>query len=186
MITLIAGTNRAGSRTKQIAQHVEAIYADLKVPRTVLDLASLPLEVFAPAAYAEKPKSFQPFAEAVLQSTGLVVITPEYNGSIPGVLKYFIDLLKFPESFCKRPVCFVGLSAGPWGALRPVEQLQQIFGYRNAFIYPERVFIPNVNAVLDSSGHLTNPEIFSRLKSQAVGFVEFVECLQGVKLRGKA
>lgn len=186
MITLITGTNRAGSRTKQVAQHVEAIYADLKVPRTVLDLASLPLEVFAPTAYAEKPKSFQPFAEAVLQSTGLVVITPEYNGGIPGVLKYFIDLLKFPESFCKRPVCFVGLSAGQWGALRPVEQLQQIFGYRNAFIYPERVFIPNVNAVLDNAGHLTNPEIFGRLKSQAVGFVEFVECLQGVKLRGKA
>jgi chromate reductase len=157
MITLIAGTNRAGSRTKQIAQHVDAIYADLKVPRTVLDLATLPLEMFAPAAYAEKPPSFQPFAAAILQSTGLVVITPEYNGGIPGVLKYFIDLLKFPESFCKRPVCFVGLSAGQWGALRPVEQLQAIFGYRNAFIYPERVLVARVAETLDESGRLSTP-----------------------------
>ena len=49
-------------------------------------------------------------------------------------------MLKFPESFEKRPVCFTGLGAGIWGALRPVEQLQAIFGYRNAYLFPERVF----------------------------------------------
>jgi chromate reductase, NAD(P)H dehydrogenase (quinone) len=32
-------------------------------------------------------------------------------------------MLKFPETFEKRPVCFVGVAAGIWGALRPVEQL---------------------------------------------------------------
>ena len=34
--------------------------------------------------------------------------------------------------------------AGIWGALRPVEQLQAIFGYRNAYLYPERVFLPGI------------------------------------------
>ena len=37
---------------------------------------------------------------------------------------------------------FTGLSAGVWGALRPIEQLQAIFGYRNACLFPERVFMP--------------------------------------------
>ena len=145
MITIIVGTNRPGSNTRLVARQIEGLYADLQQPVRVLDLAQLPAEVFAPTAYAEKPASFAPFADAVLQASGLHVVTPEYNGSMPGVLKYFIDLLKFPESFERRPVCFTGLAAGTWGALRPVEQLQQIFGYRNAHIYPERVFIPGIN-----------------------------------------
>ena len=146
--------NRPGCNTRKVARHIEEIYAGLKVPLRVLDLAQLPPEIFSPSSYAEKPASFRPFAETILKSSGLVVVTPEYNGSVPGVLKYFIDMLKFPESFERRPVCFVGLAAGVWGALRPVEQLQAIFGYRNAHIYPERVFLPQINNQLDGAGRL--------------------------------
>jgi len=184
MITLIVGTNRPASNTRKIARHLEEIYAALKVPLHVLDLAQLPPEIFSSASYAEKPKSFQPFSEAVLKSVGLHLVSPEYNGSIPGVLKYFIDMLKFPESFEKRPVCFVGVAAGVWGALRPVEQLQAIFGYRNAFLFPERVFLPKINELLDDTGRLKAPELLQRLEKQAEGFVDFVERLQKIKLRG--
>jgi NAD(P)H-dependent FMN reductase len=183
MITLIIGTNRPGSNTRKVARHVEEIYAELKVPLRVLDLAQLPSEIFSPSSYGEKPKSFQSFADGVLQSSGLHVVTPEYNGSVPGVLKYFIDMLKFPESFERRPVCFTGLSAGIWGALRPVEQLQAIFGYRNAYIFPERVFMPQINSLLDENGRLKSAELLERLHKQAGGFVDFVECLQRKKLR---
>jgi NAD(P)H-dependent FMN reductase len=102
---------------------------------------------------------------------------------MPGVLKYFIDMLKFPESFIHRPVCFVGLAAGMWGALRPVEQLQSIFGYRNAYLYPDRVFLPNIGDLLDDSGRLKDSELLERLNNQVTGFVEFVERLKGIKLR---
>jgi NAD(P)H-dependent FMN reductase len=183
MIILIVGTNRPGSNTRKVAAHIENFYAELKTPLHVLDLAKLPPEIFSPTSYAEKPKSFQPFADAVLQSDGLHVVTPEYNGSVPGVLKYFIDMLKFPESFEHRPVCFTGLAAGMWGALRPVEQLQAIFGYRNAHIYPVRVFLPQINSLLDASGKIKDAELIARLKSQADGFAEFIEKLKDVKLR---
>jgi NAD(P)H-dependent FMN reductase len=183
VITLIVGTNRPGSKTRKVAWHLEEIYSELKVSLRVLDLAQLPPEVFLPISYAEKPQSFQPFADAVSHSSGLHIVTPEYNGSLPGVLKYFIDLLKFPESFQHRPVCFVGVSAGVWGALRPVEQLQQIFSYRNAYIYPERVFLPQINRLLDDSNRLKDAELLGRLRKQAEGFVDFVERLQGITLR---
>jgi len=58
----------------------------------------------------------------VLMAAGLHVVLPEYNGSYPGVLKYFIDMLKFPESFENKPAAFVGVANGQWGALRAVEQ----------------------------------------------------------------
>jgi len=108
--------------------------------------------IFSPASYAAKPAGFSKSTDAILAADGLVIVTPEYNGGIPGILKYFIDMLPFPESFEHRPVFFVGLAAGIWGALRPVEQLQAIFCYRNAYIFPERVFMPGINKLLDEAG----------------------------------
>jgi chromate reductase, NAD(P)H dehydrogenase (quinone) len=184
MITLVVGTNRPRSNTRKVVAQIESIYAGLKTPVRIIDLSLLPPEIFLASSYSEKPQSFQPFSDAVLAASGLHVVTPEYNGSVPGVLKYFIDMLKFPESFEQRPVCFTGLAAGIWGALRPIEQLQAIFGYRNAFLYPERVFLPGIGKLLDASGRLTDPELLERLKNQAEGFVGFTERLKGVKLRG--
>ena len=183
MIVIISGTNRPGSNTRKVTAQVEAIYNSLGVKTQLLDLADMPAEIFSPTSYAEKPASFAKFTDAILASDGLVIVTPEYNGSVPGVLKYFIDMLPFPESFERRPVCFVGLSAGIWGALRPVEQLQAIFGYRNAFVFPERVFMPGIGKVLDAAGKFTNEDMPKRLTAQATGFVEFVEKLDGKKLR---
>ena len=183
MIVIISGTNRPGANTRKVAAAVETHYRTLGVPARLLDLAELPPEIFSPASYAAKPATFAPFTDAILAADGLVVVTPEYNGGAPGVLKYFIDMLPFPESFESRPVCFVGLAAGLWGALRPVEQLQTIFGYRNANIFPERVFIPGVGKLLNAAGQFSSPEIEQRLGKQAVGFVNFVETLRGKKLR---
>ncbi len=183
MITLVVGTNRPGSRARLVARQVEEIYRNLKVELTVADLADLPPEIFNPSSYEGKPSTFAPFQDAILAADGLVVVTPEYNGSVPGVLKYFIDMLEFPASFDRRPVCFVGVAMGMWGALRPIEQLQQIFGYRNGFIYPERVFLPHVDRLLDSEGRLTDSDLLDRLRKQAVGYVDFVEKIKDVKLR---
>ncbi|WP_269522934.1 NADPH-dependent FMN reductase [Coraliomargarita parva] len=174
MITLLVGTNRPEANSRKIAHTLESIYRELDVPVRVLDLIDLPPAIFQPSAYAEKPDAFKPFAEAVLQAQGLHVLVPEYNGGFPGVLKYFIDMLPFPESFERRPVAFTGVAAGQFGALRPVEQLQQIFAYRNAYLYPNRVFIMGVHKVLDDAGKVADPELLQRLKKQAAGFVEFL------------
>ena len=186
MLTLISGTNRPVSNTRKVSEEVIRIYKELGVRLKTLDLAELPASIFSPSAYATKPPEFARFSEAVLASTGLIVVTPEYNGGIPGILKYFIDMLQFPESFIQRPVCFVGLAAGVWGALRPVEQLQQIFGYRGAYIYPERVFLPQIYNLLDDQGQLKDAELRGRLRIQAEGYIKFVECLQGIRLRPSA
>ena len=155
MIQIISGTNRPQSNTRKVASIVHSLYQQQGVASAILDLAEMPSAIFDPSSYAAKPASFQPMSDAVVKSSGLVIITPEYNGGMPGVLKYFIDMLPFPESFERKPVCFIGLAAGMWGALRPVEQLQHIFGYRNAFIYPYRVFIPKVMNALDAQGQIT-------------------------------
>lgn len=180
-ITLLSGTNRPGSATRRVAGHIADLYRELGRPADLLDLAEMPPEIFAPSSYARKPAAFARFADAILASDGLHVVTPEYNGGMPGVLKYFIDMLKFPESFERRPVTFTGLSGGVWGALRPVEQLQSVFGYRNAYIYPVRVFMPGIGDHLSPDGRIANPEYVKRLREQVAGFVEFVRKLRGAE-----
>ena len=176
-ILVVSGTNRPGSNTRKIVTHLLEIYAALGDPADLLDLADLPPEIFHPSSYATKPASFAPIAQSVVDARGLHIVTPEYNGSVPGIMKYFIDMLKFPESFERKPVAFTGLAAGMWGALRPVEQLQAIFGYRNAHLYPERVFMPSINDHISSEDRLVNEDWLARLRTQAEGFSTFTKTL---------
>lgn len=173
-LTLLAGTNRPASNTRIVTNQLAALYSALGQPVEILDLAELPQEIFLPSSYAKKPPAFARFSEAILASDGVHIVTPEYNGGAPGVLKYFIDMLKFPEAFERRPVAFTGLAAGVWGGLRPVEQLAALFSYRNAHLFPERVFLPGINQLLSPDGRLTNEDSLRRLKAQAAGFVDFM------------
>ena len=178
MITIISGTNRPDSSTLKIARAVEGIYRNLEVETCLLDLQELPQQIFDPSSYAIKPVGFTQFTQPILESKGLVIVTPEYNGGPPGVLKYFIDMLPFPESFEHRPVAFVGLAAGMWGGLRPVEQLQQIFGYRNAHIFPDRVFMPGIMSLLSDESKLKSGLEWELLEKQCKDFVHFSKALE--------
>lgn len=174
-ILIISGTNRPDSNAMRVARVLKAHYgAGGGAKADILSLTELPKEVFDGSAYATKPQGMVAIQQRVLDAAGLHVVTPEYNGSFPGVLKYFIDMLKFPESFERKPVAFTGEAAGVWGALRSVEQLQMIFGYRNAHVYPERVFIPGVGNKFGGDGQLVDAEIDARLAAQAQGFALFV------------
>lgn len=176
-ILIVSGTNRPGSNALRVANVAFEHYRAAKAPAEVFSLSELPAEVFDPASYASKPPAMEVIQQRVLAASGLHVITPEYNGSFPGVLKYFIDMLKFPESFVHKPVAFTGEAAGMWGALRSVEQLSQIFAYRNAHIFPERVFIPAIRDKFDAAGNFIDKDIDQRLAAQAVGFAAYVEHL---------
>lgn len=179
MIEIVCGTNRPGSNSLRVARLLLAAYEKLAVPANLLDLRELPAAIFEPASYAVKPASFLPFQERVLAASGLHMVTPEYNGGFPGVLKLFIDMLAFPESFERKPVAYVGVASGQWGALRPVEQLQMIFGYRNAHAYPQRVFIAGVHNKFSDEGGFKDAEVLGRLETQAAGFAEFARSVTG-------
>lgn len=182
MITIIAGTNRRDSQSGKVARQVEKLHREAGATTALLDLSELPEGCLSPDAYAAKPEVFErDFVAPVLAADGLVLVVPEYNGSFPGVLKLFIDLLPFPEAFEKRPTCFVGLAAGQWGALRAVEQLQMIFGYRNAFNFNQRVFLPGVGGLLSEGGEITDKEILQRLDRQAAAFRDFVTAIKELR-----
>ena len=177
MIAIIAGTNRRDSLSSVFAHEIASIYSRQDVHSKVLELADLPPETFSPGAYSEKPKEVEEFTQDVLNSSGLVMVVPEYNGSMPGALKLFIDLLPYPDSFEERPVCYVGIASGQFAGLRPVEHLQQVFGYRNAYNFPRRVFVPSVHQVASAENGVTDEGLKARLTDQAEKFLNFCRSL---------
>lgn len=178
---IISGTDRAGSNSLQVALLIQKFYQQLGEKTEVIDLAKLNLFSTGPQyGQSEMTGPLHSWIQQIGESEGLIVVCPEYNGSMPGALKYFIDHWKFPESFEFRPVCFVGLG-GMFGGLRPVEHLQQVFGYRNAFIYPERVFLMNVWKIL-KDGDITEPVAKNLLMQQTKGFQAFCNALHVAKL----
>lgn len=179
MFQIIAGTNRPQSRSMEVARIVEPLYKNHFERVNIIDLNKVPM--INGGLYSEnQPEELKKYVDMVNEAEGILVVCPEYNGSMPGVLKYFIDHWKYPDSFSFRPVAFIGLG-GLFGGLRPVEHLQQIFGYRNAFIYPERVFLINVwNDLKD--GQITNETSMNLIKDQSHGFSNYIKALRKNKL----
>jgi len=181
MIEIISGTDRPNSNTIKVARFMEKLYQESGIDAHLLDLAELNTEDAASGEYYQGAKgTFKEGVDRVTKADGLLMIVPEYNGSYPGYLKLFIDYWKYPETFEFRPVAFIGLG-GRFGGLRPVEHLQQVFGFRNGFLFPNRVFLTNIKDVFKDGG-VTDPMLLDLLKVQTREFARFVQALKSQKL----
>jgi NAD(P)H-dependent FMN reductase len=181
VIEIVVGTDRRGSRSSQVAGLVHGYFQELKVSSQILDLASLPMVHLHTARYDQRElKEMSHAVDRINKAEGLLMIIPEYNGSFPGALKHFIDHWKFPDSFEGRPVTFVGLG-GRFVGLRAVEQMQQVFSYRDAFLFPQRTFLINVQNIL-KDGKIEDPVTVDLLKKQISQFARFIRALESEKL----
>jgi chromate reductase, NAD(P)H dehydrogenase (quinone) len=172
-IVIIPGSNRKGAQSLLLAKHIIADYTALghDVDLLTMDLES---DYLAPTAYKEPTPAITERTERFCRADGVVFVVPEYNGSFPGVLKLFIDTLPYPLGFDRRPCAFIGIAAGQFKGLRAVEHLQGVAGYRNALMFPNRVFIGESWKQFTPEGSLGDPELAKRLRAQAEGFVTFI------------
>jgi len=180
-IRIVSGTDRPGSNALKVSEYLKKRYeeqTETDADTGIIDLQDFPTAEVEGGKYGLKtPASVKSFYQPLLESDGLIMVCPEYNGGYPGILKLFIDYLPFPESLNKKPICFVGEANGAFGALRAVEQLQQVVGYRNAHVFPERVFISRVNKNFDEKEGIREPIQQKLLDSQIKNFIHFVKNL---------
>lgn len=172
-IVVVCGTNRDGALSRLLATEVAESYRQRDQTVDLLDMAELPADVLLGTAYKEQPAKVKRLVDRFLAADGVVFVIPEYNGSYPGVVKLFVDMLPYPDGFDSRPCAFIGLAAGQFKGLRAVEHFQQVAGYRNAFMYPRRLFIgDSFKQFVD--GKLADDELTKRLHEQAEGFLKFI------------
>ena len=182
MKLIITCTNRENSLSLELAHVVQKIYKDLGESSTeILDIKQVNFKEFVETPYFLKKvsPSLQGILKKIAQAEALILVCPEYNGGMPGLIKHFIDHWIYPESFVYKPVCFIGLG-GKFGALNPILQLESIFTYRHSFVFPLRVLVQNVSQVLKNR-EIGDENIANLLKKQARNFIKFTKALKTEK-----
>lgn len=105
------------------------------------------------------PAPVQDFRRAIAEADAVLIVSPEYNFSIPGVLKNAIDWASRPpdQPFNEKPVAIMGCSPGPVGTTRMQYHLRQVLTALNAFLVnkPE-VAIGNMTQRFDAEGNLVD------------------------------
>ena len=126
-----------------------------------------------PAAVAE-------LKERIVAADGLLLVTPEYNNSIPGPFKNAIDWLSRPANdigrvFGGKPVAIMGASPGRFGTLSAQTAWLPVFrvlGLRPWFATP--LYISSVHKAMDDQHRLADPDTRERLHKFLAGFAAFV------------
>jgi len=105
------------------------------------------------------PAPVQAFREAIAAADGVLFVTPEYNYSVPGVLKNAIDWASRPPSqpFAGKPIAIMGASGGMSGTMRAQYHLRQVMvGLDAHAVNKPEIFVRQAPSLLDESGKLTD------------------------------
>ena len=143
----------------------------------ITDLTDIPL-FNGDVEDAGMPASVAAFREKVSKADGVIISTPEYNHSIPGVLKNALDWAsRAPHNpFSGKPVGIMGASMGMSGTISAQENLRHVGVLLNihAMNYPT-ILIRTAQDKFDSAGKLTDEKIKEDLKKFLLSFSEWVE-----------
>lgn len=117
--------------------------------------------------------------EAVAGAEGLLIATPEYNQSMPGVLKNAIDWMSRPlpdEILVGKPVATLGASSGRWGTRLAQAALRQTFAATEARVMPApMLFVRDAAQVFDGSGGLHDAATQAALQALLLAFSQWIE-----------
>lgn len=174
----ISGSLRKGSYNSALLRAAVAM-APAGTEFTVGDIHGIPLydgDVEAQGI----PPAVVSLKDAVAQADGLIIVTPEYNNSMPGVLKNAIDWLSRPNADAKRvfggkPVAVMGASPGGFGTV--LGQNAWLPVLRTLGTLPwfgGRLAVSRAQNVFNENGEITDPAIQEQLRQFVEGFVQFV------------
>jgi NAD(P)H-dependent FMN reductase len=127
------------------------------------------------------PSAVQSLKTSIEAADGLLLVTPEYNNSMPGVLKNAIDWLSRPPAdigrvFGGRPVALMGASPGGFGTILAQAAwlpVLRTLGTRTWF--GPRVMVSRAASVFNEAGELTDEAIREQLRKYLAGFVDFTK-----------
>lgn len=131
---------------------------------------------------ADFPQVATDFKQAIADVDGVLIATPEYSRSIPGVLKNAFDWSTRPYgnmSFSGRPVAVIGASGGPISTAAAQQHLRAIMGHFNAIVMgqPEGM-IQMTPGLIDENGEITNDGTKEFLTAYLGAFISLIERVQ--------
>lgn len=164
-ILAISGSLREGSYNTALARAAAEV-APAGVEVELFDgLGAIP--PYDPAAdVLPAPFAVSVLREAIERSHGVLFVTPEYNGSIPGLLKNAIDWASRPHresALWGKDVAIAGASPSSYGALWAVNDLRRILGIAGARVTDGELAVAQVNERVDADGRIVDSALRGRL-----------------------
>lgn len=156
-IVAISGSLRKDSFNTALVRAMQSL-APEGMQITIADIGGLPL--YSQDAEAAFPASAQALKDAIGGADGVIIATPEYNRSIPGVLKNAIDWASRPwgkNSFAGKPVITAGVSVGKIGTAVAQSHLRQIMNYLDARVIGQpEIYLGPVQGIFDAEGNVVD------------------------------
>lgn len=157
-LPVVLGTSRQGRESEKVARFVfdqanqrsdlETEWIDIRTIRLSIDDAG------------EALKDAQ-FSATIRRADGLVLVVPEYNHSFPGLLKHVLDTNL--EEYIHKAAGVCGVSAGPFGGARMIQNLLPVLRELGLVTIFTDVYFGSVRQLFDSSGQITAPAYADRV-----------------------
>ena len=164
--TIISGTNRQDSNTLKIAKQYQQY-----LQQQQQDARLLSLEGVNPLIRDEKFRAIE--EEYLVPASKFIFIAPEYNGSIPGILKLLIDEAPWKTAWRNKKAMLVGISTGRAGNLRGLDHLASILHHMNMHVLPYMVPISQVDKLIGAAEMVEDPGTVQVMKNQVNEFIRF-------------
>jgi NAD(P)H-dependent FMN reductase len=182
----LSGSLRAGSfNTALLRNAAELAPANARIEQA--SIRGIPLYDADDEARGEIPPAVQALKERIVATSALLIVTPEYNNSLPGVAKNAIDWLSRPPSdvprvFRNRVVGVIGASPSTRGtALAQIAWLPVLRTLGTRPWFGGAFYLPNAGNALDAAGRLVDEGDRERLRRYLEGFVEYVRQMETLR-----
>jgi chromate reductase, NAD(P)H dehydrogenase (quinone) len=166
MYTIISGTNRTGSNTLKIAAQYKTLLEGKGISTRLVSLENLEVSTRSAGIRALEDETLVP-------SEKFIFISPEYNGSIPGVLKSLFDNSDIEKAWWGKKALLTGVSTGRAGNLRGMEHLTGILNYMKIVVHPNKLPISVVNVLLNLDGSIKDEPTLKAIDQQLNEFIAF-------------
>ncbi|HWI36788.1 MAG TPA: NADPH-dependent FMN reductase [Burkholderiales bacterium] len=180
MLTIIgvSGSTRRGSFNSALLRALAAA-APQDAQVRIESIAAIPLYNGDEEAEHGVPEPVVRLKDAIASADALLLVTPEYNNSIPGVAKNAIDWCTrppkdVPRVFGGKPVAIAGASPGGFGTVLSQNAWLPVFRTVGASLYPGKLLVSRAGSVFDADGNITDAAVKESVAKFMSGFVAHV------------
>ena len=165
LLVIVGSTRPTRSADLVLPWLTEKVSEHAAFDAEVVDLRDWPLPIFAEhfgtIGDFSDPSYSEPLVKAwndkIKSADAYVIVTPEYNHSVPGGLKNAIDSVWVSYGFRNKPVAFLSYAGGQVGGVRAIEHLAHVFVETESVPVRNSVVIPHVRDAFDADGQPKNP-----------------------------
>lgn len=171
LIVVLCGNNHRPSKSRALGEEIaERLDASMACNVAVYDLVDLGPAFGACASLDDLGPEARAVFDAVAASDALVVSSPTYKGSYPGIFKHFFDLLD-PSVLENRPVLIAATGGGQRHALMVEHQMRPLFGFFMALVAPTAIYASDIDF---DNGRISNSVLAARLEKGCAQFAQLI------------